>query len=263
MRTFFLVVALAGAGTWMAPAAAQEGLMAESPVDGGAAIDTGAGEELTGDPADDEAIQEAAEEEAAGDAKDDEAIAEAEAEEKGLSPNPAERASEEENAEPVEPREAAPPGSDDDGASAAPAAPADESALTEPVAPRDGDGVRDEPLAAAPTVVLETLTITEDTPSQVELTFSTRAQRPTAKAIGGEAGKPERIVIDFPSTKLGKTVPASSPGRGRVLQVRAGQYKPDVARVVLELAEPWPTRVRLKNDKVVIQLEDSSSASAR
>jgi len=259
MRTLLLVVALAGAGMGAMPVAAQEGLMAESPVDAAAAIDAAAEEERADDAADDAAIDEAAAAEAVGDAEDDQAIAGVEAEETGQAgPGAAVRAAAEENAEPDAPREealtepfAAPTAAATDAPSAEPSA----ASGDEPYATRV-NAVDDTP--AAPTVVLETLTVTDDTPSQVELTFSDRVQRPTATAIGGEAGRPQRIVVDFPATKLGGAVPSSSPGRGRVLQVRAGQYKPDVTRVVLELAEPWPTRVRLKKDRVVIQLEETS-----
>ena len=130
----------------------------------------------------------------------------------------------------------------------------DEAAAATPDAPGD---------ATAPTVVLESLILTDHVPSEVELSFSGAPPSPTAEALEAQDGKPERVIIDFPATTLGSSVPSASPGRGRLLQVRAGQYKPDVARIVLELSEPWPTQVRVKKDKIVIQLQEETEAGIK
>lgn len=109
--------------------------------------------------------------------------------------------------------------------------------------------------AAAPAVVLESLRLIDQA---IELTFSGTPPHPTAKTLQAADGKPERVVLDFPGAKLGKSVVPTAPSGGRLIQVRAGQYQPDVTRVVLELSEPSPTHVRVKKDTVTIQLEDDS-----
>src|SRR3989440_457580 len=70
---------------------------------------------------------------------------------------------------------------------------------------------------------------------------------------------PERLVLDFAGARLAvqKTVipGISAPVRG----VRIGQYRPDVARVVVDLTTVTPYRVARDGDAVVIYFENPST----
>src|SRR5207245_8922844 len=70
---------------------------------------------------------------------------------------------------------------------------------------------------------------------------------------------PDRLVLDFAGARLAvqKTgIPGiSAPVRG----VRIGQYRPDVARVVVDLTTVTPYRVARDGDAVVIYFENPST----
>ena len=74
----------------------------------------------------------------------------------------------------------------------------------------------------------------------------------------GRMQNPERLVLDFAGARLAvqKTVipGISAPVRG----VRIGQYRPDVARVVVDLTTVTPYRVARDGDAVVIYFENPS-----
>ena len=76
----------------------------------------------------------------------------------------------------------------------------------------------------------------------------------------GRMPNPERLVLDFAGARLAvqKTVipGISAPVRG----VRIGQYRPDVARVVVDLTTVTPYRVARDGDAVVIYFENPSTA---
>src|SRR5438270_1559282 len=75
----------------------------------------------------------------------------------------------------------------------------------------------------------------------------------------GRMQNPERLVLDFAGARLAvqKTV---IPGiSGPVRGVRIGQYRPDVARVVVDLTTVTPYRVARDGDAVVIYFENPST----
>src|SRR5712691_2206294 len=73
---------------------------------------------------------------------------------------------------------------------------------------------------------------------------------------------PDRVVLDFAGARLAvqKTVipGVSAPVRG----VRMGQYRPDVARVVVDLSTASPYQVSRDGDAVVIYFEVPSTTPA-
>jgi type IV pilus assembly protein PilQ len=76
----------------------------------------------------------------------------------------------------------------------------------------------------------------------------------------GRMQNPDRLVLDFAGARLAvqKTVipGIAAPVRG----VRIGQYRPDVARVVVDLTTASPYQVSRDGEAVVIYFENSSSA---
>jgi type IV pilus assembly protein PilQ len=76
----------------------------------------------------------------------------------------------------------------------------------------------------------------------------------------GRMQNPDRLVLDFAGARLAvaKTVipGISAPVRG----VRIGQYRPDVARVVVDLTTATPYRVSRDGDAVVIYFESPAAA---
>jgi len=75
----------------------------------------------------------------------------------------------------------------------------------------------------------------------------------------GRMQKPDRLVLDFAGARLAvqKTVipGIAAPVRG----VRIGQYRPDVARVVVDLTTATPYQVSRDGEAVVIYFETPSS----
>jgi type IV pilus assembly protein PilQ len=76
---------------------------------------------------------------------------------------------------------------------------------------------------------------------------------------------PERVVLDFAGARLDMN-PSSIPGAVRpVSRVRVSQFKPDVARVVIDLkkAVPYSTRVEGNSVTVAFSVANNSSQSAK
>ena len=75
----------------------------------------------------------------------------------------------------------------------------------------------------------------------------------------GRMQNPERLVLDFAGARLAVQKPVipgiSAPVRG----VRIGQYRPDVARVVVDLTTVTPYRVARDGDAVVIYFENPAT----
>jgi len=73
---------------------------------------------------------------------------------------------------------------------------------------------------------------------------------------------PERLVLDFEGARLGvqkTSIPGvSAPVRG----VRMGQFRPDVARVVLDLTDSAPYQIAHEGDALVVYLQTSPAAAA-
>jgi hypothetical protein len=72
---------------------------------------------------------------------------------------------------------------------------------------------------------------------------------------------PERLVLDFPGALLARlpSIPAAFPP---VRGVRFGQFKPDVARVVIDLEQPVAYRVRSEENGVTVEFDLAASAPA-
>ncbi len=66
--------------------------------------------------------------------------------------------------------------------------------------------------------------------------------------------EPDWVVIDVSRAQLALASGKLPEGRGVVRRVRAGQFAPDVVRVVLELTEPIPVHVATSPDKTAIVL---------
>src|SRR5437879_1955042 len=79
----------------------------------------------------------------------------------------------------------------------------------------------------------------------------------------GSMRNPDRLILDFAGARLAveKTVipGISAPVRG----VRIGQYRPDVARVVVDLTTATPYRVARDGGAVVIYFENPSTTPLR
>src|SRR5438309_9348425 len=79
----------------------------------------------------------------------------------------------------------------------------------------------------------------------------------------GRMHNPDRLVLDFAGARLAveKTVipGISAPVRG----VRIGQYRPDVARVVVDLTTATPYQVSRDGEAVVIYFENPSATPVR
>jgi hypothetical protein len=72
---------------------------------------------------------------------------------------------------------------------------------------------------------------------------------------------PERVVIDFQRARL--AIPATTPSSyGPVFRIRAGQFKPDVVRVVIDLQEIAPYRINLEENTVTVEFGATESATA-
>ena len=76
---------------------------------------------------------------------------------------------------------------------------------------------------------------------------------------------PERVVLDFSGARLAVNSSAMPGGVRPVSRVRVSQYKPDVARVVIDLdkAVPYSTRVEGNSITVAFSSADDSSHGAK
>ncbi len=72
---------------------------------------------------------------------------------------------------------------------------------------------------------------------------------------------PERLVLDFPGALLAglHSIPAAFPP---IRGVRFSQFRPDVARVVIDLARPVTYRVRSEKNGVAVEFDFAASAPA-
>jgi hypothetical protein len=70
---------------------------------------------------------------------------------------------------------------------------------------------------------------------------------------------PERLVLDFPGAHLAVQHWPISNAVPPVLNVRVGQFKPDVARVVIDLDQASPYRVRTQENTVTVEFDVPTS----
>ena len=72
---------------------------------------------------------------------------------------------------------------------------------------------------------------------------------------------PERLVLDFQRARL--AIPATTPSSyDPVFRIRAGQFKPDVVRVVIDLREISPYRINREENTVTVEFGTAESATA-
>jgi type IV pilus secretin PilQ/predicted competence protein len=76
-------------------------------------------------------------------------------------------------------------------------------------------------------------------------------------------GMPDRLVLDFENTTYAWRTTPLVRAVGAVVQIRGGQYKPGVARVVLDLTSRVPYSVRDHGDVVVVELRAPRETYAR
>jgi hypothetical protein len=71
---------------------------------------------------------------------------------------------------------------------------------------------------------------------------------------------PERVVMDFQRARL--AIPATIPSSYLpVLRIRAGQFKQDVVRVVIDLQNVKPYRINLQDNTVTVEFDEENPAS--
>lgn len=69
---------------------------------------------------------------------------------------------------------------------------------------------------------------------------------------------PDRVVLDFSGARLGVKKPANPDVAGPVRSIRMEQYKPDIARVVIDLSTEAPYRILTDGKAVVVLFEGSA-----
>ena len=107
-----------------------------------------------------------------------------------------------------------------------------------------------KPLAAAP--LLDAIDVVDDA-TAVHLHLSAPVV-PHTETLGAEGGASERIYVDLPDTLLDTALPRVTPGRGALLRVRAGQFTPTTARVVLDLVRSAAFTVEQADATITIRL---------
>lgn len=85
---------------------------------------------------------------------------------------------------------------------------------------------------------------------------------PAVRRFATDGRTPERVVVDLPRTVLGPAVARATPGQGAVAQVRAGQFTPDTARVVVELRAPAAHEVDVQGAAVTVRVAAGEPAAA-
>jgi N-acetylmuramoyl-L-alanine amidase len=121
-------------------------------------------------------------------------------------------------------------------------------------------------LAAPATVrgaVLEGVEVLGDRGEAVRLRLSAPVAPAAVQRLPPDGPAPERIYLDLPGTTLRRGTARLVAGRGRVLRVRAAQYDPDTARVVIDLAGPSPFRVARDDATLLVRLADGAVAAPR
>ena len=70
---------------------------------------------------------------------------------------------------------------------------------------------------------------------------------------------PERLVLDFSGARLAKRYSSIPSPFSPVLAVRTGQFRPDVARVVIDLERGVPYRVRSEENSITVEFDVAAS----
>src|SRR5271156_2982030 len=72
---------------------------------------------------------------------------------------------------------------------------------------------------------------------------------------------PERLVLDFSGARLGLQKTTVTGEATPVRDVRAGQFRPDVARVVIDLAAAAPYQLAHEGDTLVVYIQTEAAVS--
>ena len=108
---------------------------------------------------------------------------------------------------------------------------------------------------SAPTTVVSKVSVSSQR-QKTTVKVTTRGI-PVYQAI--HLSDPERVVLDFQRARL--AIPATTPSSyGPVFRIRAGQFKRDVVRVVVDLQEISPYRINLQENTVTVEFGAAESA---
>jgi hypothetical protein len=114
----------------------------------------------------------------------------------------------------------------------------------------------DNPTDGAPTTVVAKVSVLRQ--GQKTTVQVTTRGTPAYHAV--HQTDPERVALDFQRARL--AIPATTPSSfGPVSRVRAGQFTPDVVRVVIDLKEVSPYRVNLAGNTVTVEFGAAESAA--
>jgi len=111
---------------------------------------------------------------------------------------------------------------------------------------------------AAPEVRLQDVTVTTQ-PDSVTIVVKTSGE---AKYQAELMDHPYRLVVDFENTTYGWRKTPLKIGTEPLTQVRGSQYKPDVARVVIELTRKVGYAIREESDGLAIVIPTTSTVAA-
>src|SRR5438132_5111921 len=111
---------------------------------------------------------------------------------------------------------------------------------------------------AAPEVRLQDVTVTTQ-PDSVTIVVKTSGE---AKYQAELMDRPYRLVVDFENTTYGWRKTPLKIGTEPLTQVRGSQYKPDVARVVVELTRKVGYAIREESDGLAIVIPTTSTVAA-
>jgi len=111
---------------------------------------------------------------------------------------------------------------------------------------------------AAPEVRLQDVTVTTQ-PDSVTIVVKTSGE---AKYQAELMDRPYRLVVDFENTTYGWRKTPLKIGTEPLTQVRGSQYKPDVARVVIELTRKVGYAIREESDGLAIVIPTTSTVAA-
>ena len=110
--------------------------------------------------------------------------------------------------------------------------------------------VAEPTLAATPR--LERIDVVGDRAPAVRLHLSA-AVSATAHRLPAQGGAPARIYIDLRGAALDGGLLHVTPGAGPVLRVRAAQFGPTTARVVVELERSVPFSLRQEGETITLE----------
>jgi hypothetical protein len=109
--------------------------------------------------------------------------------------------------------------------------------------------------AAASSPIIAQANVTREGQKTIVRIIATGAPVSQARRLSS----PERLVLDFPGAHLAVQRWPNSNAVPPVRNVRVGQFKPDVARVVIDLDQASPYRVRTQENSVTVEFDLAAS----